>query len=368
MTATEQRSVIQHRIGEHGRFSLKTVRGSVRIRALDGDEARVEGRYSSESDGRGRSEMDGALRIKRADAELSIEVDEAQLGVLGALGRLVGGGRPAIDFDVMLPRGTAILLSGVSAELEISGMAGDQEIRTVSGDARLEAVAGRLMLQSVSGDINVNGGAMSLDATTTSGRMDIVADRLDQLQLRSVSADLRVAGALAEDGRHTIELVSGDLELAPTNGVTVRMSSMSGVLRSNLDVRRSREQGRRTLVVGDGAAVLTFRTMSGDATVTGAVTADDSVPGGPSSRSGPPQPPRAPLAPAPPEPPTPPDPPRPPDAPRPLEASRPAQAPPSHDTSAISADEHMAVLRALERGEIDVDEATRRLEEGSRDA
>lgn len=309
MTTTERQTLITHAIGPAGLLSLRTVRGSVRVRGTDGEEARVEARYTSRSPSEGADpEADGVLRVRRSPSELAIDVDEMDLGVLSAIGRLARGGRPAVDFDIDVPRGASLRLSGVSADLDIRGLSGDQEIRTVTGDAQLDDVAGRVSLQSVSGDALVRGGAIALDVTTTSGDLSVVAERLDLVHVRSVSGDVRLSGELAAGPAHSVESVSGDLELAPSNGVTVRMSGISGSLGSELPHRRATERGWRTVVVGDGAAELSFRTMSGDASV---VASDGPV---------------------------------------------------------TTPEDGLSILQALERGEIDVDEAARRLEGGTHGA
>jgi hypothetical protein len=91
--------------------------------------------------------------------------------------------------------------------------------------------------------------------------------------------------------------------------------------------RSEGSRDRRRYVIGDGAATLQFSSMSGDVVVHTARRI--AVP-----------PPVAPRAPEPPAPPSPP----------------------------LGPDEQMAVLRALERGEIDVDEASRRLAGSRTDA
>ena len=92
--------------------------------------------------------------------------------------------------------------------------------------------------------------------------------------------------------------------------------------------RSEGSRDRRRYVIGDGAATLQFSSMSGDVVVHTAR--------------------RIPVPPVP--------------------AAPPAPEPPAPPSPPLGPEEQMAVLRALERGEIDVDEASRRLSGASTDA
>ncbi|MDP8903915.1 MAG: DUF4097 family beta strand repeat-containing protein [Chloroflexota bacterium] len=289
---TEQTTEVRHRIGRNGRVVLRSVAGSIRVRGTDTDEAVVVARSE-----RGTP----PLNVERAEGSLLVEPPRAGLSILG---RSAGFREIDIDFDVELPRHARLDLSTVSAELTVEGVFGEQSYKTVSGDVRLADVGGRVSARAVSGDVELHqGGRLELDATTTSGDVTIHAQLLDRLSVRSVSGDVAIAAVLRPGPRHSVETVSGDLELRSAGGVTVELARA-------LDLGRA---GRRPIVIGDGAAQLVFRSMSGEADV----------------RAG--------------------------DG-----AERPSSAPARPD--------RLAILRALERGEIDVDEAARQLEEVGADA
>lgn len=316
MTTGEHHAVVTHTIGSGGTLSIRTIRGSVRVRGTDGEEARVEARYAHRNPGSTVPDEDKTLKVERLTGELRIEADETSRGLRPALGALLRGGPPAIDFDITMPRTALLRLSGVSADLDVRDLRGAQEIHTVSGDVSMDDVSGRITVQSVSGSVLIRGSVIALDSTTTSGDLSVGAERIASVRARSVSGDLRLSGLLAASGEHSIESISGDLELAPSGGVTVRMTAISGSVHSELPHRRESNGGRRSIVVGDGAATVTFRTMSGDLNLM-------RVPG-----SGAPD--------------------------QPVSLGSPMRPPDPPD--------ELAILRALERGEIDVDEAARRLE------
>jgi hypothetical protein len=124
--------------------------------------------------------------------------------------------------------------------------------------------------------------------------------------------------------------VSGDFRLGVLGGVSLEVRALSSDVRVSLPHRSEGSRDRRRYVIGGGEAQLLFSSMSGD------------VVAGPARR----------MAAAPPAPPAPPQPPSP---------LTPPAAP-------MAPDAQLAILQALERGEIDVDEAARRLASGDTDA
>ena len=381
-TPTERHSVITHSIGPRGTLVLRTVRGSVRVRGVDTTEVRVEARYPGSSD---PTTDEQALRVTRANDLLQVEVDDTDSRRISQLARLFGDGRPRVDFDVTMPRTASLRVSGVSADLDVVGLDGTHEIKTVSGDVRMSDLSGTLSLNSVSGDASVTGGSLSVQASTTSGDLAVTAESLRKVQVRTISGDIRIAGALEPTDQHSVETISGDVELVPANGVSISMTSISGSIHAPGFARPDQSRGRGSLVVGNGAATLSFRTMSGDLNVRRADPSASSPPAAVDApaAAAPPRPIAPPIPPVPAVPPLPslpPLPPRPtapslPDVPP--SAASPAGLPPSDDSpttvmpvpqqvgaegfAALATD--IDVLRALERGEIDVTTAARLLEE-----
>jgi DUF4097 and DUF4098 domain-containing protein YvlB len=186
----------------------------------------------------------------------------------------------------------------------------------VSGDVRLVDAAGDLDIDSVSGDVSLRAiAAVSLTMNNVSGDLSAQAPTFEHLRIQSVSGDVSVDGELSAATPHAVDTVSGDFRLASDSGITVTVRGMSSDIHSALPHRLEGRADRRRLVLGDGAAAVAFNSMSGDLAVTG-------------SRQ----------------------------RPGPAEASV-ASAP----SPAPHADKRNETLGALERGEIDVDEAMRRL-------
>ena len=71
-------------------------------------------------------------------------------------------------------------------------------------------------------------------------------------------------GRLTGSREHRISSINGDLRLGLTGGYSVNVRAVSGSITSQVPMQRADGQGQRRVVVGDGHAEVTFRTVSGD--------------------------------------------------------------------------------------------------------
>lgn len=342
---TSTGSTIEQRIGAEGLLAIRIRSGEVRLRAVDGDVARVR-------DVNGR-ELDDLFEIERTDGSLALRTRRGlDVGWLGFGPRdlfdwMGPAGRPgsvyAPELAVEVPRRAAVVIEAASGELAADGLLGDQRYRTASGDITLRAVSGKVSVEAVSGEVDVVAtGTTELITRTVSGDIEIRAATLASVQATTTSGDFRIAGRFAGPGPFTIETVSGDGLLAPAGDVQVKLSSVTGDLNSEFD-GPTVTRGRRSLAIGRSGPLVTFRSLSGDLHVVRPVVASapaaDSVPPAPGAPS-------APSAPS---------------APPPPSAGSVGTA---NQAIAAAYDEaRLRILRSLERGEIDVAEAGRRLEQ-----
>lgn len=329
MSPTTTRSRLEHRLGIEGLFSIRVRHGEVRLRGVDGDTMVVRERHGRD--------LEDLFDVKLADGS-------ASLGE--ALGSKRHGGSPDVEID--LPRQATVVVESSSGDLEVDDLTGDQRYRTASGDLRFRGVGGRLSIEVHSGDIDMTAtGEADVNLRTLSGDVELRAGTLRSLRVNTTSGDLKAAGRLAGPGPFSIESVSGDVLLAPAGDLRIELQTLSGDLRSDVDGVIEHGRGRQSMSIGSGGPLLSVRSTSGDVTVVRAVPVSgkhrgrglrfelkDEAPAEPSGVAEP--------------------------EPAPTEERDAPQA-----NGAIAAaydDARMRILRSLERGEIDVAEATRRLE------
>ncbi len=266
---------IRHEIGTHGELSLRTLDGPVRLRGVDGGEVRVRATFSvrtTDESAADRAVDAGWLRIETVPGRLVVAVPESARGGFDALLRFIGTGeRVTVAFDVEVPRMASVTIDAVSGDVDAEGLVGTQRFRSVSGHVRLREAGGQVSIAGTSGNAGVEGAVpLGLDLATVSGTLRVEVPRLESLQVRSVSGDFDVRAALAPRVDHRVETVSGRLRIATPDGLTVETHGISGSVRCDVPHRLEGQTGRQVLVVGDGAARVRFDSMSGDVWVTAA--------------------------------------------------------------------------------------------------
>ncbi|MGH2462560.1 MAG: DUF4097 family beta strand repeat-containing protein [Candidatus Limnocylindria bacterium] len=312
---------IEHEIGAAGSLALAVTSADVRLTATAGETVRVRATFEigAGSDQEADEMFETLrLRVESGNGTLSVHELDGHHGFGGTISRLLGGRSAELDnVEVEAPAGCRLQVRVVSGDVQASGFRGSQRFQSVSGDLRLTEAGGELDIDSVSGDVSLRAvEPVSLKMNNVSGDLSAQAPAFDGLRLQSVSGDVSVDGELTDTAPHAVDTVSGDLRLASASGMTIAVRGMSSDVHSALPHRLEGTADRRRLIVGDGAASVAFNSMSGDLAVT-------------RSRQ----------------------------QPHPAAAvSEPAAPPGSTDRM-----NQNAVLGALERGEIDVDEAMRRL-------
>ena len=315
---------IDHTIGERGSMSLTVISADLRARGIAGGDAHVRATFeiSASSDAEAdRIFEEVQLRVHRSSGQLSIEEREDLPSVGMVIGRLFGGhSQYELSVEAEAPAAAQLRLTAVSSEMEVHGFHGEQRYRTVSGDLMLTELGGLVRLETVSGDATIRADQpLAVQVQGVSGDVSITAPTLGSVRANTVSGDVELEAELAEGGDFRVETVSGDLVVGLIGSATFEVHGLSTDVSSELDHRLEGQVDRRRLIIGSGGPRLVFNSMSGDVDVR---------------------------------------------RPRRIVVVDKSQAPAAAPTAPDQATQ-LDVLRALERGEIDVDEATRRLAGGA---
>lgn len=242
---------VEHEIGNDGLLEIRLHDGDARLQAVAGTTVRIRDRGG---------DVTSAVGIERGPGSLSVRAGRG--GMLEGASRR---GRHTPDLDVEVPLGATVVVEAASGDIRATGLRGDQRYRSASGDLSLRDVSGRLDVDSVSGDLEVQAIATSaIKARTVSGDVALRAATISMLTVSTTSGDIRVAGELAGPGPFAIETVSGDSVLALAGDVRVELRTVAGDLRSDVTASADGGPGRRTLTVGRGGPTLAVRSMSGD--------------------------------------------------------------------------------------------------------
>jgi DUF4097 and DUF4098 domain-containing protein YvlB len=330
---------IEHRIGEHGRLDVTTASWDVEIVPSRDDHVRVRRANGGQ--------LPRGIEVDRAPDSLSIRQP-------GRFGGSTAGGSRDVRLSIELPPMATAKVTTASGDVQANGLRGDVSFRSASGDLAVTDAAGTLSAETVSGDLTIGvAESLALTVKSVSGDLRVDGGRLERIAVTTTSGDVVLGNELGA-GPHSIATLSGDAVIVSSAGVTVAARTVAGDLRSDLPHRSEGGPGRRSIVVGDGAVELQFKSVSGDLRVIGTADALGPLVDIPLSPA-PPAPPAAPRASA-----------------SPVRAvADPADAigAPVPEVAQGGADDadpdtaRLTILRALERGEIDIAEATSRLAE-----
>ena len=260
-------------------------------------------------------------------SRLVVEADRDVVSVRDkdTFGVVLGRGRPTAVLEITVPASTEVATEIAGGDTETHGLCGSQRHRSASGDLRLFEAAGSIELNTVSGAglVELAGGA-DLTVRTVSGDVAVSGGTLGDLRVSTTSGDVQLESPLTRRTGNAIETLSGDVSIRASRGIRVDARTVSGDLTSDQPHRSEGRMGRRTLVVGDGAIELAFRSVSGDLHVRG---------GGPGDAVA--------------------------AAHGPATSREPSEGDADGGSGgdilgAIADDDRMAILRAVERGELDV--------------
>lgn len=247
-----------------------------------------------------------------------------------------------VRLQIEVPTGCRVSVKTVDGEVTVRGTRAPVDVETVNGSVSVEDVEGDSRIVTVSGGASARRLAGTLTWRSMSGTIEVGESSLRGFTLQSVSGDLTLDTALVPEGEYLARTTSANLLLSvpPGAGATVSLSTTSGNVISELPTEvRVHERRRWEGTINGGGARVEMLSVSGDLRITERA----SVGPEPVSRPDPsfqPVPPSAPVTPPPPS-----------STPEEAAGERPG-----------ASEETTEILRALERGELDVDEAMSRLD------
>lgn len=181
---------------------------------------------------------------------------------------LFRGKRFRVDFDITVPRETAVNAQTVSGDLDVRGTRGPARLESVSGDVNIADLQGPMRIKSVSGDVQCSDYVGAVEGSSVSGDVDI-RGRVRNCELHSVSGDISV-DLEPEAGRESrVKTISGDVELGMLSASCIcEYHTASGDLECDTPARIMREGRKdRTILLGDGRSRMFVKTVSGDLTI-----------------------------------------------------------------------------------------------------
>jgi len=252
------------------RLQVQNVSGETAIRVGEPGQVRVVARK--------RVKGGSADRAKRLLENVEVRIEQRGNDIFvephlyeqeRSWGDLFRGKRFRVDFEITVPRETAVNAQTVSGDLDLNGTRGPARVESVSGDVHIQDLRGPMRIKSVSGDVQCTNYVGSVEGSSVSGDVDI-RGRVRGCELHTVSGDISIDLQPELGGRESrLKTISGDVEVGLMSSSCVcDYHTASGDLECETPARIVREGRKdRTVIIGDGRSHLTVKTVSGDLTI-----------------------------------------------------------------------------------------------------
>jgi DUF4097 and DUF4098 domain-containing protein YvlB len=221
----------------NGELEVSNVAGEVTVEGWEQNEVHVTGEL-----GENVERLDVVAEEQRVIVRVVLNRDRNKYGPDWS-----GNGA---DLRIQAPRGMALDIDAVSADIEVRDMHGEQRISSVSGDIETQAYDAEVRAQAVSGDVRVDGRAEALmirantvsgdvtidevsgevSAESVSGDVVLRTGMIERARAQTVSGEVLVTAALGEAARLEGRAVSGDVEFqfSGTGAADYRLETFSG--------------------------------------------------------------------------------------------------------------------------------------------
>jgi hypothetical protein len=210
-----------------GTLKLDTFSGRVVITASDAPEVVIDAVRRAPRERLDRIKLD----IETSGSTVRIQANKRDPAWFNLKNNVV-----ETDFDIKVPRQTALDISAFSSEVRVTGVNGSHRLHSFSGFVRLEDVAGAVKADTFSGGIEIqlagSVGQPELNLETFSGDVDVrVAETARaQVDFHSFSGDLNsdLPLTLKSKNGHSLRGELGGQGVASTS---VRVKTFSGNVR-----------------------------------------------------------------------------------------------------------------------------------------
>lgn len=291
-TETTTRTV---KLGSKGELSLSNVAGDIVVTRGSGNEATIQIVK--------RARAATAEEAREALKRVAVEIDERgeRVDIRTRYPERERSERrqayPSVDLTVSAPANTRLTIRSLSGDITVSDITGDVFVETTSGDVDVSGAARVGIAKSVSGDVTISStrteGAIEASSIsgdvilrdvqaarvalgTVSGSVEIQGLRAERVGANTMSGDVVFRGTLTPNGRYEFKSHSGNvrIQVDGSTGFDLDATSFSGTIRSELqlktessDMRPGRPRRSLRGVFGDGSAMISVTTFSGNVVV-----------------------------------------------------------------------------------------------------
>jgi len=255
-----------------GLVRVENLAGRVEFTAWDRAEAQIRGTAGNSVEEVIIRETSNGVLVEVRNRKNQRNMDGTELYLRIPAGARIEAEGVSSDFSVKGSRGGSIEIRTVSGDLEIEADTARLDLQSVSGDVDFSGRAERTAVEAVSGDVTLVGAGNEVKASTVSGDLSLEAGSLYRGQFESVSGEIRLELALADEGRLSCDAMSGDIEirLPADQQAAFTAQSYSGGIRSDFGEVARVARGPGSMLeaqLGSNGTRIRLETFSGDISI-----------------------------------------------------------------------------------------------------
>ncbi len=232
----------------------------------------------------------GAVRIQ-AEHSSRTQIEIERDGALVSVKPISWHGAPTgVDFQLTVPAGIELRISGVNGDVTIAGTKAGIEVETVRGDIHVTGGARHVALQSVEGEVELEGahgraelssvnagvtvkghdGELSVESVNGDVRLEDVHS--NSVEATTVNGEILYDGELGAEGHYSFSTHNGDIEVgvAGEPDVSISVATYNGGFESSFPIKltQTRRGKRFHFSLGAGRAELELESFQGDIRLT----------------------------------------------------------------------------------------------------
>jgi len=246
-------------------LELDLTAGSVVVAGWDRDEISVRAEHSSRAE----------VRVRRTRDGTRVEVE-----AVASRGPVT-----IVDYEISVPRGMALEVDAMTADVTVEGVRGGVEASVNQGDVTLRSVGGAVKVYSTTGKVLVEGAAGDVEAETAAGEIrlvrvngaigaesaggDIIMEGVtsSSVDVGTVGGRIHYDGTYQAGGSYLFGNHGGTVTLVVPEGAsaTFHLATVYGTVVDARTAEPQRYEGgqRHTLQAGAGAALVEAETFGG---------------------------------------------------------------------------------------------------------
>jgi DUF4097 and DUF4098 domain-containing protein YvlB len=216
-----------------------------------------------------------------AEIRARTRIDEETI-IAGVMDLLRGDRAGAtVDYSIRMPAAGALRAKNINGPISISGLSKHSEANAVNGPVSLNNLAGQTGAGTVNGSLKAAELSGTAELSTVNGSLHLAGGELKRLAARTVSGSIHAALTIAPGGDYDFSTTNGNCELTlPADSrCTITMQAVNGGVECALPHKTVSSEMRPAFsrwegAVNGGGAPVSVRTVNGRLRVTAGAAAE----------------------------------------------------------------------------------------------